>query len=546
MIPAARQALSMGFSPFRVHLASSLYQYAESLNEELFWLLLHVAEQAGNGHLCTKLDTIAEDMAVYGDEIPLIKLLAYLNDLLSHGIKAGLIGRLEAEDAPADSLPFNSQGMRPPLVLGADGGHLYFLRRRREEDNFLAMLCARAHSGSPPPSSTDTANPAQALAAMYHSGRKIMLLTGGPGTGKTTAIAKLIQQLGPDCRIKLAAPTGRAASRLAENIPGLQGHTLHRLLGIVPGRGARHNPHNPLEADLVIVDEASMVDLPLMNTLLRGLAPRTALLLSGDPDQLPSVEAGALLGDILAGAQLAAEKGITGLLSGAVIQLGKVYRSNTAVLKAAAAVRSGSMEHFMAAIDGEALTLTPMSRPEQLAARLAAAYRRRPGSLDAFSALTPLRRGPWGVPAMNDHISRFMNKSTLPFPGMPIAVTHNDASRSLWNGDRAILRGENSRLRAAFPNREHPLAVLPGWEPAWIQTIHRGQGSEFDAVAVILPEGADRLLTREILYTAITRAKHKVEIFADETTLAATLNNKVVRNSRIRGVLARPACTSSL
>lgn len=536
----AKQAIREGLSPFRVHLADFLFTrfFPKSEDGDLFWFLIHLAEQAGNGHLRTDLGRIGEEAPLWitGDESLAARLRERREALVETGLEQGLIGRLNADAAAADSLPLP----RPPLVLTADGSYLYFLRRRREEDSFLAMLSERTGTVSVTAGEL-SGGPAKVLAASIRSGKKLLLLSGGPGTGKTTTVARLLELLGPSLRVSLAAPTGRAASRMAENIPGHIGRTLHGLLGIIPGQqewGAKYNSRNPLEADLVVVDEASMVDLPLMNALLRSLAPEAVLLLVGDPDQLPSVEAGALLGDLLAGVREAANAERVGPLSGSVVHLSKVYRSDTAVLNAAAAVRDGDMERFSAAVDGDSVSLKPLERIDGMAAVLADTYRRHTGARDVFTALTPLRRGLWGVPAMNERISRLVGGKSAPFAGMPIVVTRNDAARNLWNGDKAVLRDADGRLLAVFHDsdgeRALPLAVLPGWEPAWIQTIHRSQGSEFDSIAVILPAGADRLLSREILYTALTRARHKVDIYAAEGALTTAMRNRVIRHSRIR------------
>ncbi len=529
MTSILKKALKLNLSPFRIHLAHSLYTrfFPDTDNENLFWLLFHLAEQAGNGHLRTDMGKIAEEApqwAVDLEDLPL-RLQESAEALVKTCESSGLIGRLEADDDAADSLPIP----RPPLVLTPDGSYLYFLRRRREEDLFLTMLSKRAFTGSNS-MPENKSSPAEAIVSLIKSGRKLILLTGGPGTGKTTTIEKVLELLGPSYSTILTAPTGRAASRMAENIPGHIGRTLHNLLGIYPGKKTYHSQKNPLETNLVVVDEASMVDLPLMNTLLSSMAPETVLLLAGDPDQLPSVEAGALFGDLIAGTQKIGDP-----LRGSILQLTTVYRSNTAVLRAAAAIREGRMNALLSSIDGSSVNLLPLEGREKMAEIIASEYRQ---NTHEFTALTPQRRGPWGVIEMNEKISRILGGRDYPLNGMPIVITRNDASRNLWNGERGLLKNEGDRLNAVFQTSDGeqnlPLALLPGWEPAWMQTIHKSQGSEYDSVSIILPNGAERLLSREILYTALTRARDRVNIFADEHTLARALEKKVIRNSRIR------------
>jgi exodeoxyribonuclease V alpha subunit len=249
-----------------------------------------------------------------------------------------------------------------------------------------------------------------------------------------------------------------------------------------------------------------------------------------------------------------------------VVKLTKVYRSDTAILEAAAALREGDSETLKKLLEEDegAVRLYPPGSPDSMARLIAREFRESAargaqpvqfsddentegipdeirGLFDDFSSravLSPLRRGEWGVPAMNERISRLLGGTASPFPGMPVMITRNDPERKLWNGDRGILVSIDGKLRAAFPEaggaRSFPLAALPGWEPAWVQTIHKSQGSEFDSVTVLLPRGAERLLSREILYTAFTRARHTVNLHAEFETVEAALERRVVRHSRIR------------
>ncbi|MCK5736668.1 MAG: exodeoxyribonuclease V subunit alpha [Spirochaetaceae bacterium] len=579
----------LGIPWFRLYLADSLVEKFDTSEkntpqgELLRWFILHLAVQAGRGHLRSSLDSIEEEMGEwysaagfrsgnlpkdFDDSIPL-RVAEAAGVLIEAGLESGLIGKLADRDSPGESLELP----RPPLALTHDGEFIYFLRRRKEEDRFLAALELRSTQGSPSQLHfTDSGaggipdTPEGELLQGLIAGRRLLLLAGGPGTGKTTTIANLLKLLKPQpgsLEVILAAPTGRAAARMSENLKlqgSTAGRTIHSLLGLYPGRPPRHDADRPLAAHLVIVDEASMVDLSLMNALLAALPESAVLILVGDPDQLPSVEAGAVLGDLLYGEADAVDKASPrgkSPLGGAVVKLTKVYRSDTAILEAAAAVRVGDIKNLngiLAAPSGMVRLHAPGS-PDTMARIIAREFReatesaKEPfsgvdkisGVFSSYSAqavLSPLRQGPWGVPAMNERVSWLLGSTASPFPGMPVMITRNDPSRNLWNGDRGVIVTLEGQLRAAFPEAEEvrsfPLAALPGWEPAWVQTIHKSQGSEFDAVTILLPEGAERLLSREILYTAFTRARHAVNLYAELETVEAALERRVVRHSRIR------------
>ena len=575
---------NLGLSWFRIYLADSLAeQYLPEPTEEqrlTKWLILHLGMQAGSGHMRTDLGELSREMMEWylppetGEaedfDPALPSLLAEnLDSLLETALTTGLAGRLDTTESVADSLP----QPRPPLVLSCDGRYLYFLRRRREEDRLIARLSERClpHESSslfPLPANFPGGAAGELLTRLNRGGR-LLILSGGPGTGKTTTVSTLLRLVSEGrgsghllpLRILLAAPTGRAAARMGEAIadasgvdgdgenPSLpSGRTLHSLLGMAPGRAPKHDADNPLAADLVIVDEASMVDLPMMNLLLDALPPAASLILVGDPDQLPSVEAGALLADLLDGAEQDGSR-----ISDAVVRLTRVYRSATGILEAAAAVRDGDLETLFRSWKGDGVMMHPLSTPDRLAQLVADEYRPAMTSaisgttsaeedFEAFSrlgVLTPLRKGSWGVPAMNERISFLLGGRITAFAGMPVMVTGNDPGRGLWNGDRGVIRVKDGRLRAFFPSSagpvDFPLAALPGWEPAWVQTIHKSQGSEFERIIILLPPGADKLLTREILYTGLTRARKNADLYSDDETIAAALSRRVVRNSRIRG-----------
>ncbi|MBE0507048.1 MAG: exodeoxyribonuclease V subunit alpha [Marinospirillum sp.] len=469
----------------------------------------------------------------------------------------------------------------------------------------------------PPPTSVDYQKQACALAARS----SFSIITGGPGTGKTTTVVRLLallqglqQQAGlPPLTIRLAAPTGKAAARLSESLAGsmqkinlpetLQAcrehiptevTTLHRLLGSQAGtRHFRHHQGNPLPADLVIVDEASMVDVEMLARLMAALTPQTRLVLLGDKDQLASVEAGSVLGDLCRSAEAS---DYTTLLEHSyrfadypgIGKLAKAVNSGQSSLKAI----KGIFECYQRQDEGTVtrdhnlwLIKLKQSRPpaatdlEPLKKLLRQGYKAYlqvvkndmpvPGAdgevsreaLDAwaqkifakhkaFQLLTAVRRGSWGVEAMNQLATAAL-KDLLPgssglwYSGRPVLVTRNDYSLKLMNGDIGIClawsgaQTETGRplLRVAFPDGRGGIRwVLPSRlqdvETVFAMTVHKSQGSEFTHTALVLPDKPSPVLTKELLYTGITRSSEAFTlIYSEDKVLQTTLNSQVQRAS---------------
>jgi exodeoxyribonuclease V alpha subunit len=424
------------------------------------------------------------------------------------------------------------------------------------------------------------------------------VISGGPGTGKTrtvTAIlALLLEQAGQSLRIAMAAPTGKAAARLAESagrarleldldpkiVSALptEAVTLHRLLGFRPGHAEpRHGRDDPLHLDVLVVDETSMVDLPLMARLAAALRPSTRLVLLGDKDQLASVEAGMVLGDIcgrgrearygpalckdleeLAGVRLASGQGP--LIANHVAVLRNSYRfgQGSGIGAAAQAVKDGDADKAIG-------VLTDTDYPDAAIERLGAEGFREllrqwlvprmrtclqsesPGAaLDAFNRfriLCALREGPYGVRTLNAICELVLEQAGLisrrggeHYAGQPVMVTRNDYSLGLFNGDVGILlRDSMGRLRAWFDTLEgvRPVIVprMPPHETVFAMTVHKSQGSELDDVMLVLPEGDSRSLTRELLYTGITRARNRVSLSAAPEAVLRAVKTRVQRSS---------------
>ncbi|XQA62767.1 exodeoxyribonuclease V subunit alpha [Xanthomonas sacchari] len=450
----------------------------------------------------------------------------------------------------------------------------------------------------------------QAQAAALALRRALLLVTGGPGTGKTTTIARLLllrlaqaRAAGlPPPRIALAAPTGRAAERMAESLraavaraladgvdPTLAealpagASTLHRLLGVIPDLPRfRHDADNPLPFDLIVIDEASMVDLPLMCKLVDAVADGAQLILLGDADQLPSVEAGDVLAAILQAAgpgdalqpddaqalqPLLGHSAVAhdhGGLAGHRVHLLRGYRQaqDFALAPLADAVRSGDADgalrllrdgqlagvHFHDGVDdplaagGDALLAhwRALGDADDPAQALRAAARLR--------LLTAVRAGPQGARGLNARIEQLLAETASGarrlgaaspwFHGRLLLITENSYRHGLFNGDVGIcLKDAQGTLVAWFDGAGdgqvrgfHP-AALPAHESAFAMTVHKAQGSEFDEVWMQLPARDARVLSRELVYTGITRARRALHIAASEPVLRAALARHAARIS---------------
>lgn len=456
----------------------------------------------------------------------------------------------------------------------------------------------------------------QRVAAVAAVTRRFCVISGGPGTGKTSTVVKVLALLleqqsqvevkvegnqkpkQAGLRIALAAPTGKAAARLKESIVGgvqcseevrasipEEVFTLHRLLGYLKGSCSfRHNRENPLPYDIVIVDEASMVSLPLMAKLVDALRHDTRLILLGDRDQLASVEAGAVLGDIcdtggihgfsadfagltagLSGDTLPVQENISPL-GDAVVLLQKSYRfsSSGGIGKVGALVNAGDGRAALALCREEAVPEISLASPppatalgEALGARILAGFsaylkERTPEEAFAqfarFRILCAMRNGPYGVEALNQLVRQRLTQAGLVKPqgrwyaGEPVLVTTNDYNVGLFNGDVGLILPDpenGGELRAFFPTgggsmkKVLPLR-LPRYESAFAMTVHKSQGSEFDRVLLVLPDRDTPVLTRELLYTGITRAKTSVEILASDDIFMTSVSRRIVRKSGLR------------
>ena len=445
----------------------------------------------------------------------------------------------------------------------------------------------------------------QRLAAASAALSRLTVLTGGPGTGKTTTVARLVAVLrdvaGADLRVALAAPTGKAAARLQEAVNAelarmaaasgtgsaepLAASTIHRLLGWRPSstRFAHDRTHR-LPHDVVVLDEASMVSLPLLARVLEALRPDARLVLVGDPDQLASVEVGAVLGDLVARpvrpgplpARLAtvlpddvpdaADTRDAAALHGGVVRLAVPHRFGHELGALADAVRRGDADaalDLLRADGAHARLVEPAGDvpqddevpglrldTEATGGRIAASARAgdAAGALEALGThrlLVAHRRGPAGVARWASLAQRWVEQTSGelhpgPWPiGRPLLVTTNDRTTGLSNGDTGVVVADGEGgVVAAFGEPRAPRLVrphrLPAVETVHAMTVHRAQGSQFAAVTVVLPPASSPLLTRELLYTAITRARDHVRVVGSAAAVRAAVERPVRRASGLR------------
>jgi exodeoxyribonuclease V alpha subunit len=486
-------------------------------------------------------------------------------------------------------------------VVRADHGLLYLDRYWREEQQVRDDLVARL--GAPAPAVDESllersaarlfpgdAYAEQRAAALSTARRPTTVLTGGPGRGKTTTVAGLLALLaeqtehagGRRLRIALAAPTGKAAARMQEavtaslgahpepgrpeftaddrrRLAGLQAGTLHRLLGWRPGSSTRfrHDRSNRLPHDVVVVDETSMVSLTLMARLLEAVRPDARLVLVGDPDQLASVEAGAVLADLVTGLGERDTDVVAALVTD--------HRSESAAItRLAAAIQGGDPDAALAVLaagDGAVELVHPddasgLTGLQDELTRHALDVRGLALAGDAVGALAAAERhrllcahreGPWGVAHWNRQVERWLGEASDAYlgaavgaewyPGRPVLITANDYGLGLFNGDTGVVLAEGEHLRAHISGgASFAVSRLGDVETLHAMTVHKSQGSQAETVTVLLPDEASPLLTRELFYTAVTRARRRVRVVGTPDAVRAAVDR---RARRATGLAAR-------
>jgi exodeoxyribonuclease V alpha subunit len=631
--PAVDDAIAGNFDPLDVHFADFLVRRNGADSPPLRLAALLVSRAGRAGHICLNLADMAgrpvvpADSGGEGGPWAASQSVPVRARPTGNPMETNIPPTAPDLEAWRETLLNTAVVGRPgdfrPLIL--DEQNRLYLHRYHEYEQTLAEEIRRRLAEPP---QVDRGNLAEGLRALFPAEdagdpaetnwpqvaaaaaltRRFCVISGGPGTGKTTTVARilalLLQQHGPDFRVALAAPTGKAAARLSEAIrqqreklpksvrDAVTGAavTLHRLLGWLPGPGRfRRGPENPIPAEAVVVDEASMVDLALMSRLASALRPDARLILLGDRDQLASVEAGAVLGDIcdtgtvhrfskkfcealsdLTGAPPSCDfaQAETADLADGIVELQRSYRfkESSGIRAVSRAVNAGDGDAALRrARSGEFddIGWRPLPARAELEAALTEPVRRTFGAylkqlgepeaafsaFNGFRLLCAVRSGPFGVENVNRLAERILRRAGMIkgggewYPGRPVMVTRNDYSLRLFNGDVGLVLPDDKGGTAVFFPEESgglrrvaPLR-LPAHETVFAMTVHKSQGSEFDRLLLLLPDADAAVLTRELVYTGLTRAIHRADLWAAPRILRAAVERPIRRTSGLRDAL---------
>ena len=603
-------------SEIDIHFANFINGFSPENDPDIFLAAALVSHTTAGGNICLNLETTSGNLLTGTQEdrepIECPKLDVWLQKLKTH---------------PAIGRP----GEKRPLIL--DAKNRFYLYRYWDYENTLSKsikkrICTNIADLDLQrlknsldrlfPKSNQPGVNWQKVAAAVASLRHFSVITGGPGTGKTFTVSQvlaLLMEQAPEetLQVYLAAPTGKAAARLKESLEHAKGRmncddavkaripadvfTIHRMLKPIKGSPYfRYDRDNPLMADVVVVDEASMVDLALMAKLLQAVPQNARLILIGDKDQLASVEAGSVLGDIcdrevmhgfsdsfmdrikkLTGEDLdpmvqASDEGSG--LQDSIVVLQKSYRfaSGSGIGGLSRAVNRANTDRALAILDDsdeKSINWQQLKANEDLIATLSqqivAGYQSYLKTRDPADALQRLRRfkilcalniGPLGVKAINKLAEQVLSRQNLIqldrisgnpwYAGRPVLITRNNYQLGLFNGDIGITmpgaEAGEQELFVYFPEdtggvRRFQIHQLPEHETVYAMTVHKSQGSEFDEVLFILPDKDFSILTRELIYTALTRARKKIRIWGNRSIIRNAIVRKIERTSGLRDAL---------
>jgi exodeoxyribonuclease V alpha subunit len=488
-------------------------------------------------------DRIAESLGIAGDDIRRVQggVLHLIGKAVDDGhvfaTRAQLHDGLEQLDVPSDALDDALQQLRARDLVTIEDEAVYPPLLHRAEllvADALSALANRPKAKQPVKTHDHTLSDTQRSAVEASLGTHLMVLTGGPGTGKTTTVRAIVQaHAALERRVALCAPTGRAAKRLSE-AAGIEAKTIHRLLEWNPATGHfNRNQRLPLEADFILVDEASMLDIRLASQLLAAIPRNATLALVGDIDQLPPVGPGQPLRDLIASRICT------------TIRLHEVFRQaqQSAIVRGAHAVLEGGLpEPTPTGTKGDGdLFVIAATDPETITERLVQALRRMSTAygfdpLADVQVMTPMRRGPLGTIKLNEVLQETFNPSTQPQNAAPasfrlgdkVMQLRNDYDKDVYNGDLGeVNRIEGGVTFVRFDGREvqYKADELDAISLAYACTVHKVQGSEFPAAVIVLHNAHFMLLNRALLYTALTRAKKLVVLVGDPRAMARASRN---------------------
>lgn len=557
-------------SALDLHLAQFLHQLLQPTHDYILLSVALLSDAVTQGSICVDLSRYAkQNFPKFSQEnvtpIPCPELTDWLHTLKN----CAVVG------AP---------GEFKPLIL--DDDHLYFYRYWQYEQQLAKQI--HQHLQTVPIDSAKLeaglqrlfagTDPLQQLAARRAVEQGFCIISGGPGTGKTSTVVKILALLleqDPKLRIAVAAPTGKAAARLQEVITQYKqnlncdetikqaipqhSHTIHRLLGAYRNSSQfKFNANNQLPYDVIVVDEASMIDLALMTKLAEAIAPTARWILLGDKDQLASVEAGTVLGD------MCDSLGINTNLQHNMVFLKNSYRfhEHSGIGQLAAVVNAGDGQRAIQLIqeqkyhdvlwhEFDALEMQQKQLIQQIIQQLEPYFlSTQPEQIlkhfGQFRVLCAMRQGLYGVERINRLIEQELsarkriNLRYRWYHRCPIMITRNDYTLKLFNGDIGIiLWNKNNELMTYFADSDGNIRAiapqrLPAHETVYAMTIHKSQGSEFDNVLMLLPNQLVGLLTRELIYTGLTRAKQQITIWANRDILSQAIQQKISRHSGLK------------
>ena len=607
-IPDIDQLKSYGiFSDLDISFAKFIHRISDKKPPELFWstlLLSYVS--SSEGHVCLDLEGVNSvfPAEIVNKKIPALPPIKKLTEIIT---QCSVVGK------PAEFCP---------LIL--DGQLLYLQKFCHYENGIAEKLISISKKNI---EISDSDNLLKLLdkyfpqekkginwhriAAFIAATKQLCIITGGPGTGKTTSVVKILAILlelerDRELRVALAAPTGKAAARMdeavnkakdsLENFKDIHGEmppsasTIHRLLGAIPrSHSFRYNEDNLLPFDIVVIDEASMIDLSLMAKLLNSQPDHCRLILIGDRDQLASVEAGSVFGDICKPGYLPVFsksfrdnilpftsnnlpnntiKKATPDIADCMVELKKVYRFTGPLAECSNSVKKdegGKTFSIITKTDPEVIQWKELTGGIHLSDSIkesvlqnwqayleADTIEKMFSAFNRFRTLCVLRSGPFGVENINRLIKNILSKEGAISPTSkwytkkPVMITKNDYQMNLFNGDTGIVAPDpqdEGKLKAWFPPlttdkkaafRSFSPSRLPANETAYAITVHKSQGAEFDTVMLLLPDKDTPLLTRELIYTGITRAREKVIIYGKEEIFKAAVARGIERRSGLK------------